>query len=351
MHTGSRTYAELHLHLGGAVLPRILYSFMQKARQARTDAERTAHAVEILRKYPTYEKWERRLTRPSDSLTKYLEAHKLVEPLQGIDSIAYMVNRLLRGCYVFEHIDYLELRYNPFFRIPKKTHEADARQLMVEVVQTVAAAAAATHREYPIQFTQILCMDSRLPKSVNMNIVDLAAELKGEVAAIDLAGPDEAYFDNIEDLTACLKYAKETKGLRVTCHLFETAGAMFPDLLPYCDRIGHGLQIPLRMPKLLPQLARRKQCLELCPTTYFRTGTLKSYGELRTVFQQCFDVGVDIAICTDNSAFHGVRLPLEFERLLTHGVIDFKEMEICRQNAFKHAFRWPGTIERRTNLA
>jgi adenosine deaminase len=350
MTVGPRTYAELHLHLGGAVLPRILFSFLQKTKAAKLDPDRTALAASYLRKYPNYEKWERKLTKKSDSLTQYLDNHKIVEPLQGIESIGYFVNRLLRGCYVFENMAYLELRYNPLFRIPRGTPIEKAPGLMAEIVGTVAAAAQATQKEFPIVFTQILCMDSRLPKAINMEIAKLAASMKSEVCAVDIAGPDEAYRENHDDLLECLKYAKETLDLKTTCHLFETENGCFPDFLPYCDRIGHGIQIPLKFPKLLPQLARRKQVLEVCPTTYFRTGTIRTYDEIRPVFQYCFDLGVDVTICTDNSAFHGVRLPLEYERLLNHKIINFREMEACRENGFKHAFRWPGHVDRRRDI-
>jgi adenosine deaminase len=131
----------------------------------------------------------------------------------------------------------------------------------------------------------------------------------------------------------------------VTGHAFENQEGCFPKVLDYLDRIGHGIQIPLRSPKLLTKVAQRGQCLEVCPTSYFRTGTIKSYAELAPVFNHCFDMGIDIAVCTDNSALHGVRLPLEFERLLTHGIIDFKKMEACRAAAFRHAFRWPGNSQ------
>lgn len=346
MAAGHRTYAELHLHLGGAVLPRILYTYLQRAKADRSNLPASEQAAAYLRKYPTYERFERRLTRPSDTLTKYLETHKIVEPLQGIHNLAYFVNRLLRGCYVFENVSYLELRYNPYFRIPKGQREEAPRARMEEIVQTVALAAAAAHKDYPIVFTQILCMDSRLPAALNREILETAKAMPEEVCAVDVAGPDEAYRENREDLLALLKEAKDG-GMRTTAHLFETADGCFPELLEVVDRIGHGIQIPLREPRLLTRVARRKQCLEVCPTTYFRTGTLRSYNELKPVFRHCFDLGVDIAVCTDNSAFHGVRLPLEFERLLTHGVIDFSQMERIRQAAFRHAFRWPGKVDRR----
>lgn len=349
MTSTDRSYAELHLHLGGAVLPRILYTYLQRQKQNRVDEERYKLAVSYLKRFPTFEKFERRLTRPSDTLEKYLEAHKLTEPLQSQASIAYFVNRLLRGAFAFENIAYLELRYNPYFRIPKGLPLPEARNQMAEIVQTVAIAAQAAYPQFPIVFTQILCMDTRLSKDVNRTIVELALEMPQEVCAVDIAGPDEPYRENLDDIIANLKFAKE-KGLKTTGHVFETPDGCFPEILDYLDRIGHGIQIPLRMPKLLTQVARRKQCLEVCPTSYFRTGTLKTYSELKPVFQHCFDLGIDIAICTDNSAFHNVRLPLEFERLLTSGVLDFSQMERCRQAAFRHAFRWPGTIDQRRSV-
>ncbi|NET38990.1 MAG: adenosine deaminase, partial [Cyanothece sp. SIO1E1] len=100
-------------------------------------------------------------------------------------------------------------------------------------------------------------------------------------------------------------------------------------------------QIPLRHPELLPSIAQRRQCLEVCPTTYLKTGTLESIQQLKLVFDRCFDAGVDIAICTDNAGLHNVRLPFEYENLLTHNVIGFKELQLCQENAFRHAFAWP----------
>jgi adenosine deaminase len=346
MQQGPPTYAELHLHLGGAVLPRILYTFLQRARQDRSRPEMAGIAGGYLRRFSTYERFERRLMRPCDTLNKYLEKHKLVEPLQRIESLPYFVNRMLRGAYVFENVSYLELRYNPYFRLPKGTPDKEVRPQLEAIVQTVAAAAVAAHRQFPIVFTQILCMDSRLSLAVNQAILETALAMPAEVAALDLAGPDDAYAEREEELIGLLRQAKD-KGLKLTAHVFETPDGCCPRMLEYLDRIGHGIQIPLRAPRLLPEVARRRQCLEICPTTYFMTGTIRSYSELKPVFGHCFDMGVDIAVCTDNSALNGVRLPLEFERLLTHGVIDFAQMERIREAAFRHAFRWPGVLERR----
>ena len=48
-------------------------------------------------------------------------------------------------------------------------------------------------------------------------------------------------------------------------------------------RIGHGIKIPLKYPELLPEVAKRGQCLEVCPTPYEKTGTLEDMRELKIV--------------------------------------------------------------------
>jgi adenosine deaminase len=130
-------------------------------------------------------------------------------------------------------------------------------------------------------------------------------------------------------------------GLKTTAHLYETEHGCHPQLLPYLDRIGHGIQIPLRHPELLPELAARGQCLEVCPTTYLKTGTLRDLTALRTVFERCGAAGVDVVISTDNAGLHNVRLPWEYENLLVEDVIDFRQLLASQDAAFKHAFAWP----------
>ncbi len=339
--TAGTRYAELHLHLGGAILPRVLWSYLQRERAEDPQGEFARDSQAVVDEFGEYADFERFLTRDCASLTEYLEAHKRVEPLQKVESLPYYVYRLLRGAAVFENIAYMELRYNPYFRIPKGTTPGRVRGCMEEVVSTVAAAASNAQRRFPIALTQILCLDSRLSNELNDEIVEVALSMPDEVCAIDLAGPNEPYAARSADFVRTFEYAK-AKGLKTTAHLYETAEGAMPDLLPLVDRIGHGIQIPLTQRSLLVGIAGRGQCLEVCPTTYLRTGTLKSYSELHPVFERCFDLGVDVAICTDNMALHDVRLPREHELLLLNRALSFADMERCRQAAFRHAFRWPG---------
>jgi len=319
-------YAELHRHLGGSVVPRILWRYFQ-----RSDAD-------LAERFPEYGAFEEFYTKPRNTLDEYLELHTLVEGVQTIETLPYFISRLIRGAYIFENLAYLELRYTPYLRTSPQLSQSERIDQMAEIVEVVGKASQV--KEYPIITSQILCMHSRLPYEVNRAIVDLAAQSKGYVCAVDLAGGDAHYAERLDEFVEL--YALALKhDVNTTGHLYETTSGCYPKLLPYLKRIGHGIQIPLQHPELLSQLAADNQCLEVCPTTYLKTGTLEDIRQLKVVFDRSFDAGVDIAICTDNAGLHNVRLPFEYENLLTYDIIGFEELQACQEAAFRHAFAWP----------
>ncbi|WP_088893306.1 adenosine deaminase [Leptolyngbya ohadii] len=318
-------YAELHRHLGGSVVPRVLWRYFQRNQSDLSD------------RFNDYDDFEDFYTRPRNTLDEYLELHTLVEKVQTNDTLPYFIYRLMRGAYVFENLAYLELRYTPYLRTPEHLSQSERIDAMANIVEVVGKASQLV--EYPIVTSQILCMHSRLPYEVNRAIVDLAAQMRQYVCAIDLAGGDAHYAERLDEYGGLYDYARSL-GLNTTGHLYETEAGCYPELLPYLMRIGHGIQIPLKHPELLPQLAREGQCLEVCPTTYPKTGTLKDIQQLKVVFDRCFEAGVDIAICTDNAGLHNVRLPFEYENLLTQDIISFKQLQACQDAAFRHAFAW-----------
>lgn len=319
-------YAELHRHLGGSVVPRILWRYLQH------------HNSELIQQFPDYPEFEDFYTRPRNTLDEYLELHTLVEGVQTAEALPYFIYRLMRGAYIFENLAYLELRYTPYLRTPDHLPQSQRIDRMANIVDIVGKSSRLN--EYPIVTSQILCMHSRLPYEVNRAIVDLAAQSREYVCAIDLAGGDNHYGERLQEFVELYAYARSL-GLNTTGHLYETREGCYPDLLPYLMRIGHGIQIPLHYPHLLRQVAERGQCLEVCPSTYTKTGTLEDMSQLKRVFDRCFEAGVDIAICTDNAGLHNVRLPFEYENLLTYDIIGFEQLHACQDAAFRHAFAWP----------
>jgi adenosine deaminase len=318
-------YAELHRHLGGSVVPRVLWRYLERSNAA------------LSHEFADYAAFEAFYTRPRNTLEEYLELHKLVEHVQTAASLPYFIYRLLRGAYVFENLAYLELRYTPYLRTDKQLEQSDRIDQMTSIVEIVHHASQMV--EYPIVTSQILCMHSALPYEVNRAMVDLAADHPHAVCGIDLAGSDKLYGERLDEFVELYRYAR-SRGLNTTGHLYETQYGCYPKLLPNLMRIGHGIQIPLQYPELLPELARNGQCLEICPSTYIQTGTLKDISELQIVFDRCFEAGVDVAICTDNAGLHNVRLPFEYENLLTYDIISFAQLQACQDAAFRHAFAW-----------
>jgi adenosine deaminase len=318
-------YAELHRHLGGSVVSRVLWRYLHREQSVLAD------------RFPNYGEFEEFYTRPRSTLDEYLELHTLVEGVQTAQALPYFIYRLMRGAYIFENIAYLELRYTPFLRTDPTLTQSQRIDQMAQIVEVVGKASRVT--EYPIVSSQILCMHSRLPYEVNRAIVDLAAQWPEYICAIDVAGGDSHYAERLDEWVELYAYARSLN-INTTGHLYETTEGCYPELLPYLMRIGHGIQIPLLHPHLLKEVAQRGQCLEVCPTTYLKTGTLQDIRQLKAVFDRCFDAGVAIAICTDNAGLNDVRLPFEYESLLTHDIIGFEELQACQDNAFRHAFAW-----------
>ena len=167
-------YAELHRHLGGSVVPRVLWRYFQRNRP---------DVSERFEGYPAFEDF---YTRPRNTLAEYLELHTLVESVQTQEALPYFVYRLIRGAYIFENLAYLELRYTPYLRTPEHLPQPERIEKMAEIIEVVGRASQQT--EYPVVTKQILCMHSKLPYEVNRAIVDLAAQYPNFVCAIDLAG-------------------------------------------------------------------------------------------------------------------------------------------------------------------
>lgn len=319
-------YAELHRHLGGSVVPRILWRYFQRQN------------IGLAQRFPEYPEFEEFYTRERNSLDEYLELHTLVESTQTAETLPYFIYRLIRGAYIFENLAYLELRYTPYLRTSEELSQFERIEQMRQIVEIVGKATQV--KEYQIVSSQILCMHTRLPYEVNKAIVDLAAQHREYICAVDLAGGDTHLAERLDEFVQLYKYARSLD-LKTTGHLYETNDGCYPQLLPYLMRIGHGIQIPLKHPELLKEVAGLNQCLEVCPTTYLKTGTLDNLHQLKVVFDRCFEAGVDIAICTDNAGLHNVRLPFEYENLLTQDVIDFRQLQACQEAAFRHAFAWP----------
>lgn len=323
-------FPDLHRHLGGATHPRILWGFIEK------HGRDTAVSARLRERFPEYDDFYAFFNREFVDLADYLTVHHVVEELQSQDA-GYFAHRAARGASVFEAIDYLELRFNPYKRTPAGLPEAERLALMESVTRGIIKA---VQTEFPIRTAMILCMDRGFTPALNQKIVELAAKLP-EVLAVDLAGPYQPGGPSLSEWEELYAQAKSL-GLKTTAHMAESDPQdIHPTLFPLLDRIGHGIQIALHQPDLLPELAERGICLEVCPTTYLRTNTLADLSELRPVFERCRLAGVPISIATDNPALHGEagRLVNEYEKLVRTEAIHFNDILPLANNGYKYAFQ------------
>jgi adenosine deaminase len=322
-------YADLHRHLGGALHPRIIYKFLQR------------HDHKILGYFPDYDGFYNWFTRPCRTLEEFVKIHTLVEELQSLEHLPYFCLRLCRGAYTFENLQYLELRYNPYFRTDHNLSVPERIGQMKDIVEVITANVRPS--EYPIIVKQILCFDRRLPLKLNEAILKVAKENIGPVVGVDLAGP-EINSEKFETWVRLLAKARAF-GLKTTCHLGETSiDNVHPQYFQVLDRIGHGIHIPLVRPDMLKELAKRQITLEVCPTSYRQTGVLQNFTDLRTVFTRCAKAGVAIAVCTDNPGRNPspCTLPGEYERLIDNDVIDFSDLKQLQNEGFRSAFGFIG---------
>ena len=335
-----KPYAELHLHFGGSISPRMIWHKVTLDDNSK----------ELSDQFEDFYAFQNFFDQKRINLDDYLKMHKLVEPLQTLDRLEYFIHRLMKGAYEFENLSYIEIRHCPYGRTDKTKNEkeriSEMRVIVLKMDEYINKYSGFGEGQYPIIIRQILCMHSQLPTytpNVNSAILDLAIEMNelGIVHGIDIAGGEKNYSIRYDEILNNFKRAKDQK-LRTTAHIFETEDT--PDrmleLIQYLDRIGHGIQIPLKYPSYLKYLKERKICLEVCPTTYFKCGTFKDYSDknFKRIFTACETAEVDLVIGTDNSGMHNVRLQTEFENLLLHEIIKYEQLNSFRQNAFEHAF-------------
>ncbi len=330
-------YADLHRHVGGSVHPKVLYGYLSSggADVGVTPTERDI-IHELLKRFPTYAALKEHFAHRKPTLDDYLELHKLVEPLQTPASMSYFLYRVVRGARVFEQTSMMELRFSPYFRTDPALDQKDRITAMAAVVEAIAAGAKVP--EYAVDVRLVLCLHTMLPDEVNEATLALALTRRDLVRGLDIAGPEAPLGERLDHFVNLYKKAADHH-LPATAHLGETSPAyVHPDLFPYLRRIGHGVQIPLHLPHLLPEIRQRGICFELCPSTYIQTGTFADFAPVREVTKRLDAEGIDYCFCTDNPAFNGRYLQAEHEVALENELINFSGLVRCQRNAFKHAF-------------
>jgi adenosine deaminase len=302
---------ELHVHLGAAVTPAIMWGI--------------AHAQGI--KLPTKDFWAFRdlitVGRRRRSFDAYLDLFHWTELIQSSPiAVERSVYEVIGGAYRKNNVTGLELRFNPMKR--NRGGEQDLDHIIAAAVRGMDRAIL----EYPqVRAGLVLCLDRSYSPTLNEIIASKAISWRSRgVVAIDIAGPvsDGFRFADYADIYAECRRA----GLGLTVHAGETGGAeevreALEALEP--DRIGHGVR-SAEDPHVLGMLRERGTVLEVCPSSNLNTGVLGSISEVRRVVRTLVDSGVAFTVSTDGPEMLRTYLRDELNLLLRHDILSMDEV-------------------------
>jgi adenosine deaminase len=204
---------------------------------------------------------------------------------------------------MYEGIDYIELRYSPYFMA--KSHGMH----MEEVIEACADGVRAAERDTGVRANIIGGLSRTYGVETCMREVQAILARRDDVVAVDLAG-DEASFP-APLFVEHFKRARDA-GLHVTVHAGEVAGpesvwSAIRDL--GAERIGHGFRA-IEDPALVDHLVERGIGLESCPTSNLHISAIKDYAS--HPIKQLADKGVKFCLNTDDPGISAIDLAHEY---------------------------------------
>jgi adenosine deaminase len=202
-----------------------------------------------------------------------------------------------------EGIDYIELRYSPWFMAA--SHGMDPR----EVMEACADGVRAAERDTGIRANIIGILSRTYGADTCMKELDAILAHRDHIVAVDLAGDEHRYPAHL--FKAHFKRVRDA-GLHVTIHAGEADGpqsvwSAIHDL--GAERIGHGFRA-IEDPALVDYLADQGIGLEACPTSNLHTSTVENY----TVhpIRHLAERGVRFCLNTDDPGISAIDISHEY---------------------------------------
>jgi adenosine deaminase len=228
-----------------------------------------------------------------------------------------------------EGIDYLELRFSPYFMA--EPHELAMAEVIEGVVAGIAEGAAATG----VQVNLIGILSRTYGAEVCHKELEALLAYRKHFVALDLAG-DEGNFP----APLFVDHFKKGRdaGWRITVHAGEAGGSQSVwDAIQLlgAERIGHGVRA-LEDPQLTGYLAENRVPIEANLTSNVQTSTVADLDS--HPLRDMLAAGLVCSINTDDPGVSGIDLPHEFEVAAPAAGLTREQIRQAQINALETAF-------------
>jgi adenosine deaminase len=310
-------FIDLHRHLDGSVR---LETIIDLARQNNIELPGTT--VEEIRPHV-------QVTEPQPGLmaflTKMLWATRMLVDGEACRRVAREnVEDAKR-----EGIDYVELRFSPYFMA--EPHELDMREVIEGVVSGIAEGVEATG----LRVKLIGILSRTYGADICHRELDALLAHREHFVALDLAGDEANYPAPL--FVDHFKKGRDA-GWRITVHAGEAGGAQSVwDAIQLlgAERIGHGVRA-LEDPRLADYLAENRVPIEANLTSNVHTSTVADLDShpLRDMLAR----GLVCSINTDDPGVSGIDLRHEFEVAAPAAGLTREQIHQAQINALETAF-------------
>jgi adenosine deaminase len=283
---------DLHRHLDGSIrLETVLEVALEQG------IELPAYTIEALRPHVVV---EGKAAGLMDFIGRFRWLTAILHDLDTCRRVAYenVVDAKAEG------IDYIELRFSPWFMA--ETHGLDP----AGVVEAVADGVVAGERDTGVRAQIIGIMSRTYDTATCHRELDALLAHRDHLVAIDLAG-DELKFPAAR-FTEHFRRARDA-GLQITVHAGEVDGpesvwAAIRDL--GATRIGHGIH-SLADAGLVEHLCENRIGLEIAITSNVQVGIVERYADHPA--RRILEAGILANLNTDDPAISGIDLRHEYE--------------------------------------
>jgi len=312
---------DLHIHVGGAVAPHILWSI--------------AHEQGFKLPVSTYWEFRDLVTAKPDtvsSLDEYLAIlHHWTEKIQSSPAaLERSVHEIIGKEYRSSRVSLIELRFNPMKRNVGGERDLD------HIIHAALRGMDRACLEYGVRAGLIFCLAREFSLELNEILVKKAVKYKARgVVGIDLAGPEShtlelgAEVSGYRDLFARARAA----ALGTTVHTGETAHTAVPGVLAVLNelkpaRIGHGIAAAASE-EATRKLVETGTVLEICPSSNLRTHAVEDLADLGSALRLFEEAGGRYTINTDGPYLLNTHLRNELEMLLEAKILSESQIERC----------------------